>query len=434
MQKWVALFLFILSSFFIPPAFAMLNLELTHGNSGPIPISVVPFANANQSPQNISTIITDDLNHSGRFKVYDPHALTQVPSLASKVSGNYFRSLGTNNVVIGTVTALGGNQYRVNAILMDVLENNGKVIFSQNYTVTATELRAVAHHISDLIYQQLTGTRGVFSTKIAYIVVDRSQGIAHTHYQLTVADQDGYQPHSLLVSSEPIMSPSWSPNGRQLAYVSFENHRAGIYLQDVFTGERHLLSEFEGINGAPAWSPDGKRLALVLSKTGSPNVYIMDIGSRQLTQITNDFFINTEPAWSTDGHYLLYTSDRTGGPQIYQVDLKSNATTRLSFDGSYNARASYTKDGKFVAMIHRVAGVYSIALLNLDTGNVHVLTGVTANTASPSVAPNGSMILYDTFRNNRNVLGMVTADGRLQLQMPADRGDAQDPAWSPYLS
>ncbi len=412
--KILSLFVTLLALCWLPAAFGMLSMELTHGVTSAIPIAVPPFA-GEQAPgqEAIASIIGNDLKNSGRFKTQDQRA-------------------GANYAVAGSVTQV-GDQYDVNVKLIDLFQNNGQALFTQHYTVTASQWRAVAHHISDLIYEQITGTRGVFSTKIAYVVVNRAN-LANVRYDLEVADQDGYNPRPLLDSPEPIMSPSWSPNGHEVAYVSFEDQHASIYIEDVTTGARHLLTDYEGINGAPAWSPDGKQLALVLSKSGSPNIYVMDIASKHLTQVTHDIYINTEPAWSADGQSLLYTSDRGGGPQIYQINLATGSSQRLTFDGSYNARASFTRDGKYIAMIHRVDGIYSIAMQNLDTGTVQVLSGVDGNTSSPSVAPNSSMVLYDVYMNGRNMLGMVSSDGRIQLVLPARNGDAQDPAWSPFLS
>jgi TolB protein len=434
MRKLISLLLFTYTLIVPYSAFAILSMELTRGVSGAIPIAIVPFASQADAPQDVSGIVTADLQNSGRFKVYGRNALNQFPNDAANVSTDYFRSLGTDNVVVGKVTSLGGNSYQVSFQLLDMYRGSGAagVVLNKKFTVSGGEMRKLAHHISDLVYQQITGTRGIFSTKIAYVVVQRYQN-APQRYILEVADQDGYNPRPLLNSPEPIMSPSWSPNGKQIAYVSFENQRAGIYLEDVATGGRRLLSNFPGINGAPAWSPDGRKLALVLSKSGSPNIYVMDIASGRLTQVTNDFYINTEPAWSPDGRSLLYTSNRSGGPQIYQVKLAGGSISRVSYDGDYNARASYTSDGKYVAMIHRVSGVYNIAILDLDSGNMRVLNSSAGDSSSPSVAPNGSMILYDTVYGGRNVLGMVSSDGRIQLRLPARNGEAQDPAWSPYL-
>jgi TolB protein len=412
MRKLAAYILLIM---FVPcSAFAMLNMELTRGVAGAIPIAVVPFEGSAMAPQNVSTIITNDLQNSGRFKV----------------SGRQ-----SDNTVVGRVVNLGGDRYEVSFKLLDALSGSetGKPVLSKKYTVSGRELRLLSHHISDIVYQQLTGVRGIFSTKLAYVVVQRGAP-GQARYILEVADQDGYNPRPLLSSPEPIMSPSWSPNGKQIAYVSFENKQANIYTQNVTSGSRSLISHYPGINGAPSWSPDGRKLALVLSKGGSPNIYVMDLGSRSLKQITNDFYINTEPSWSPSGRSLLFTSNRSGGPQIYQATLGSGAVSRISYDGNYNARASYTPDGNHVAMIHSASGIYSIAILDLDSGTTRVLSGRTNDSASPSIAPNGSMILYDTLTGGRNVLGMVSVDGRVQLILPARNGEAQDPAWSPYLS
>jgi TolB protein len=433
MRKIISLLLLITTLILPYSVFAMLSMELTQGVAGAIPIAIVPFAtNAGDLPQDVAAVISDDLQNSGRFKVYGKSALREYPSDARQVSARYFRGLGTDQVVIGKVNSLGADRYQVSFQLLDMYQGSqaAGVVLNKSYMVSAKTLRAVSHHISDLIYQQLTGMRGVFSTKIAYVVVQRSS-TGPTRYSLEVADQDGYNPRPLLNSPEPIMSPAWSPNAKQIAYVSFENHRANIYLQEMATGARRLLTHFSGINGAPAWSPDGRKLALVLSKSGSPNIYIMDIASQNLNQLTRDFYINTEPAFSPDGRSLLFTSNRGGGTQIYQINLANKVASRVSYDGDYNARASFTRDGKSIAMIHRVSGIYNIALLDLNTGTTRVLGGTAVDSASPSIAPNGSMILYETLYGGRNVLAMVSADGRVQLRMPARNGEAQDPAWSP---
>jgi len=414
-RNLIGFLFFIVITTFSFSAHAILSMELTNGVAGAIPIAIVPFAGSDSAPQNVSAIITTDLSNSGRFKVVGKSALP-------------------DNVVVGKVNTLGSDRYQISFQLLDTYKGSGRsgIVLEKSYMVSGRELRALSHHISDLIYEKLTGTRGIFSTRMAYVVVQRSSN-APTRYVLEVSDQDGYNPRPLLHSPEPIMSPSWSPNGRQIAYVSFEKQTAGIYLHDVQNGGRRLLSSFPGINGAPAWSPDGQKLALVLSKTGSPNIYIMNIAGGGLTQLTHDFYINTEPAFSPDGKSLLFTSNRSGGPQIYQVNLASRAISRISYDGDYNARASYTRDGKTISMIHRVSGNYNIAILDLDAGTMRVLNSMVGDSSSPSVAPNGSMILYDTIYGGHSVLGMVSADGRIQLRLPARNGEAQDPAWSPYL-
>lgn len=434
MRKISSVLFFITTLLFSYSAQAMLSMELTRGQSGAIPIAVATFATPEGSTStDVSDVISHDLQNSGRFKVTSGSALSESPSDAAQVSSDYFRRLGTDNVVVGKVQAIGGGRYEVSFQLVDMFKGAGSagVVLSKKYTVSSNELRAVAHHISDLVYQHITGVRGIFSTKLAYVVVQRG-GAGANRYVLEISDQDGYNPRPILTSSEPIMSPSWSPNGRQIAYVSFEDKRAGIYVHDVASGSRRLLSAFPGINGAPSWSPDGRKMALVLSKSGSPNIYVMDVGSHQLTQLTHDFYINTEPSWSPDGRTLIFTSNRSGGPQIYQISSSGGEASRVSFDGDYNARASYTPDGAHISMIHRVSGIYKIAILDLDSGTTRILTNASGDSASPSVAPNGSMLIYDTVAGGRNVLGMVSSDGRVQLVLPARNGEAQDPTWSPF--
>jgi TolB protein len=413
-------------------AFAILSLELTRGVAGAVPIAVSPFAGG-PAGENISSVVTNDLQTSGRFKVYGRDALTNHPSSVENIEFSYFKSLPADDLVVGKVEALGGDRYQVNFQLIDVARGKDQaVLLTQKFTVPGSQLRPLAHHISDLVYQQLLGVRGVFSTRLAYVVVQRNPGA--TRYLLEVSDADGFNPQPLLNSPDPIMSPAWSPNGKQIAYVSFENQRASIYVEDVATGARHMVSQFNGINGAPAWSHDGRKLAVVLSKDGSPNIYILDLASRKLTQVTHDWSINTEPAWSPDGRTLVFTSTRGGGPQIYQLNLATNAISRVSYDGDYNARASFTSDGNHIAMLHREGGVYNIGMLDLDSGSFHLLTNTGTDDESPSIAPNGSMVLYGTLNNGRSVLGMVSSDSKVQMRLPARNGDVQDPSWSPFLS
>lgn len=441
MRKLAAISFFTLCAFFASPVFAILNLELTRGVSGAVPIAVVPFVVQGQTPpQDLSDVISSDLRNSGRFKVFGGNKLTSFPGHVSEVKFNYFRGMGADNVVIGRIQQLEGNRYQVSFQLLDVFKGkespeavNQSVVLDKKYVVPASELRPLAHHISDLIFQQITGVRGVFSTRLAYIVVQRPQG-GPTRHTLEVSDHDGYNPKPLLVSYEPIMSPAWSPDGRKLAYVSFENRHPSIYIQDVATGVRQQVSNYRGINGAPAWSRDGKKLALVLSKSGSPNIYIMDLATRQLTQLTNDYYINTEPTWAPDGRSIVFTSNRSGNPQIYQMNLATRAVTRLTYEGKYNARASFTPDGNRLVVLNQGSGMFNIGTLDLDTGIFRVLTNSSTDNESPSMAPNGSMILYGAIYNGRSVLSMVATDGSVQLRLPTRNGEVQDPAWSPFLS
>lgn len=420
---------------------ALLNLELTRGVSGAVPIAVVPFIAQGESPsQDVSHIIANDLQMSGRFKVFDRNSFPENPGDVHEVKFSYFRGIGADNIVVGKVQELGGNRYQVSFQLLDAFKGKDAsegtahaVLMTQKFTVTSDKLRTLAHHISDLIYQHITGVKGVFSTRLAYIVVQRPENGSPRHI-LEVSDIDGYNPRPLLNSPDPIMSPAWSPNGRQIAYVSFEKKHAAIYTHDVASGTRRLISEFPGINGAPAWSPDGRKLALVLSKSGSPNIYIFDLASHQLKQVTRDWSINTEPAWSPDGKHIVFTSNRSGGPQIYQLNVASGNISRVTYDGNYNARASFTRDGKHLVVLNKESNIFNIGILDLNSGIFRVLTNSGNDNESPSIAPNSSMVLYGTLYNGRNVLGLVATDGSVQMRMPARNGEVQDPAWSPFLS
>ncbi len=402
--------------------FAMLSLELTRGVSGAIPITVLPFTTQGQSPtQDIASIITNDLQNSGRFKV------------SSSSSNN------SDDIVQGKIQSLGGDSYQVSFQLLDAFRGKSSPqtaqLLNEKFTISNADARALAHHIADMVYQKITGVRGIFSTRLAYVVVQRGYNGQSSRYILEVADQDGYGPRPLLTSTDPIMSPAWSPNGKQVAYVSFENRHASIYIQDVNSGGRRLVSEFPGINGAPAWSRDGRKLAVVLSKGGSPNIYELDLGSRQLTQLTRDFYINTEPSYSPNGRNVIFTSNRSANhPQIYELNLANHAVSRITYDGSYNARPSYTPDGNHIVVLNRESGMYNIGIMDLDSGTFRVLTNSREDHGSPSIAPNGSMIVYEAYDSGRNVLGMVTTDGQVSLKLPARNGDVQDPAWSPFLS
>lgn len=431
------IFFFISSSIF-----AALDLELTQGMEGAIPIAIAPFAGQESSSpvENITTVITNDLSHSGRFKI-PVASLPQDPHDISEVNFSLWQKSGLpSNLVVGKVTPQAGGKYLVNFQLINIFAGQTRkedknfatpVLLSNQFTVNQNELRGVAHHISDLIYQQLTGDRGIFSTKIAYVLVQR---IANQQkYYLEVADQDGYGAKALLTSNQPIMSPTWSPNAKSIAYVSFEGDKDGIYMQNIFTGARHLVSQFEGMNTAPAWSPDGTKIAMVLTKTGYPKIYIKDIATGQLSQITDGFSMDTEPAWSPNGKTLIFTSDRGGGPEIYEMDLATKQIQRLTFNSQYNARGSFTPDGQSLIMLTQNGGGYDIAIQDLQTGRVTLLTS-SGNTQSPSVAPNGKMVAYSDQDQGTGILGMVSTDGKVKLRIPAGEGSVQEPAWSPFLN
>jgi TolB protein len=445
-----------------PSLQAELNIEITQGMAGAVPIAVVSEADdvsshAGISFEEIANIVRNDLRASGRFQ---PLRHNQRPKNISSTAIDHlaWQDMGVENLIIGNIEPRGPGRYTISFKLFDIFHNRaqagtavsnklqqGEVVLQASansdsdvlaaktyHGITPDRFRALGHHISDVIYERLTGVRGAFSTQIAYVVVTEVRG--RPHYRLEVADMDGYNPKTLVESKEPIMSPSWSPDGRNLAFVSFEHHRAEIFSLDVRTGQRKRLTNFPGINGAPAWSPDGQKMAVVLSKDGSPKVYVLDLASNQLEQMTRGYSIDTEPTWTQDGRSIYFTSNRGGRPQIYKVNTQNKRVARVTFNGEYNARPKITADGKYLVMIHRSKpGVFHIASQNLMNGELKILTDAKLD-ESPSLSPNGAMVLYGTKQSQRRVLGLVTIDGRGHLRLPAREGSVQEPAWSPFLS
>jgi TolB protein len=422
-------------------SYALLNLELTQGVRQALPIAIVPFAGQDnlQAPDNVAAVVGHDLSYSGQFKVADMNSLKQTPHDNQQVDFNYWQGTNNEDLVVGKVSALGGNQYQVSFQLINLYAEKTRdkqgsfaspTLLSEKFTVNQSQLRGVAHHVSDLIYKKLTGERGIFSTKIAYVLVQRD--VQPPKYSLVVSDIDGYNPRALMVSNEPIMSPAWSPSGKEIAYVSFEKDRSAIYIQNLATGSRRVVSDAQGINGAPAWSPNGNRLAFVLTKSGSPQIYIDDLANGQLTQLTDGYSINTEPNWAPDGKSIIFTSDRGGGPEIYQINLASRQVSRLTYNSPYNARASFTPGGNHIVMLTQDSNGYGAAIQNLQTSNVRVLTD-SGNVQSPTVAPNGKMVAFADHDDGVGILGMVSTDGSVKLRIPAPNGDLQEPAWSPFL-
>ncbi|KGP63848.1 translocation protein TolB [Legionella norrlandica] len=400
-----------------------LDLELTQGINSALPIAINSFG-SDAAGQEIANVIENDLTISGQFKIVSG---PQGPNSQSSVSA--LRQLGADSVVTGRVNQL-GNRIEVSFTLADAVAK-GNILLTKTFQINANQVRALAHHISDEVYQKLTGERGIFSTRIAYISVQRNGPRAR--YSLEVADADGHNPQSLLVSSEPIMSPSWSPNGKSISYVSFEKKRAEIFTVSVETGQRRLITSFPGLNQAPAWSPDGRHLAVVLSKSGTPKIYDVDLSVGTMKQLTFGNSIDTEPRYAPDGRSLLFTSGRGGSPQIYRLSLSDGQISRVTFEGNYNARASYTPDMKHIVMLHREDRQFNIGIQNTDGGPISNLT-FSGLDESPSVSPNSRLVLYATRYQDRGVLGIVSIDGRIRMRLPAREGDVQEPAWSPYLS
>lgn len=420
-------FVFFFSLFLSVAAMANLKIEITRGVDNPTAIAVVAFEQKGLPFQeDLAAIVGADLTRSGQFKVLPRASMLSTPTQASEVYFRDWRSLGMEYVLIGR-TINSGEQLVLEFELFDVTRQ--VVVVSQRLTQSLSNPRAIAHAVSDIVYQKLTGIEGVFGTKMLYVSVTGNLQTGRT-YRLLVADADGARPREVLKSKEPILSPAWSPDGKDVAYVSFESQRPAIYKQRLANAVREKLTGFKGLNGAPAWSPDGKKMAMVLSKDGNPEIYVMDLATKQLSRVTRHSAIDTEPDWMPDGKSLVFTSDRGGKPQIYKVDLASREVKRITYRGVYNAGAQVLADGKSMVMVHREEGDFHIAWQELATGRLIVLTRSSLD-ESPSIAPNGSMLLYATKHKGKGVLAAVALDGGFKYKLPSPNSDVREPAWSP---
>ena len=393
-------------------------------------IAVVPFESTGPDDAGIAPIVSFDLARSGQFDPLPTENMLSLPTRPEQVFFRDWRVLGIEYVVIGRVWEVGNGQLATVYHLLDVF--NERELLTGRLAAPADKRRDIAHRISDDVFEQITGIPGAFSTRIIYVLA-LDAGTSYARYRLELADSDGERARTLFDSTEPLLSASWSPDARRVAYVSFESGRQAIVIQDIASGARSRVAEYKGLNGAPVFSPDGNRLALVLSRDGNPEIYIKDLVSGALRRITRyPSAIDTEPSWTPDGNGLIFTSDRGGHPQIYQMDLTNSMVERLTFQGDYNARARLLPDGTHLIYVHRRNGTYHIAWQDLERDDVRVLTETSLD-ESPSIAPNGTMLIYATQDRGRGILAVVSIDGRVRYRLPSAEGDVREPAWSPYI-
>jgi len=401
---------------------AQLAIETIGAGSTQLPIAIVPFRAEGGLPQQLTPVISADLTRTGLFRAIDAGGLNPPPHEPQDVNYPTWRARGADAVVIGTVAPLPDGRYDVRFRLMDVAKQAQLAGFA--YTASREQLRLTAHKIADVIYERLTGDKGVFSTRITYVVKRGNR------YLLQVADADGQGAQTVLQSNEPIISPSWSPDGTRIAYVSFEQKKPVVYVQSLTTGARRAVANFWGSNSAPAWSPDGKRLAVVLTKDGGSQIYLIGADGGEPVRLTRSTAIDTEPNFSPDGQLILFTSDRGGSPQIYGTSVAGGEARRLTFEGSYNVSPRFNPDGKSFTFIQRNGGRFNVAVQDLTSRQVQVLTDGSLD-ESPTFAPNGRMILYATEVRGRGILAAVSSDGRVKQRLTVDAGDVREPAWGP---
>ena len=401
---------------------AALTIETVGSGGAQFPIAVVPFRAESSARQPLTPVIGADLVRSGVFRLIDPGGVNPPPVEPQEVNYETWRARGADAVVIGSVTPTADGRYEVRFRLMDVAKRTQLAGYA--YSASAAQLRHTAHKIADVIYETLTGDKGVFATRIVYV---SKKGA--TRYELQVADADGHGDQTILTSTEPIISPAWSPDGNQIAYVSFEQKKPVVYVQSLVTGQRRAVANFWGSNSAPAWSPDGRRLAVTLTKDGGSQLYVVNVDGSGVTRLTRTSSIDTEANFSPDGQLLIFTSDRGGSPQIYGMPAGGGEARRLTFEGTYNVSPRFSPDGKSFTFIQRNGGRFNVAIQDLATRQVQVLTDGSLD-ESPSFSPNGRMILYATSQGGRGILSAVSSDGRVKQRLTSD-SDVREPAWGP---
>lgn len=411
-----------------------LEIDIVNGREAAIPIAIVPFAweaAAMPDQTQIDQVVRADLNRSGQFRALRKEDVVELPARGGDIKFPTWKMLKQDYIVVGRVLAAEGG-YRVEFELHDVLKQ--QLLLAVAFPARPGEFRTVSHQIADVIYEKILGVRGAFFTRIAYITAKR-QGEGKYEYAIWIADSDGFNPQKIVWNNEPFLSPAWSPDGRSLAYVSFE--RLGghtIYIHELATGARRLVTSYKGINGAPAFSPDGSTLALTLSKSGNPEIYTLNLASNSLTQLTRHFSIDTEAAWMPGGNSLLYTSDRSGKPQIYALPASGGTPERITSVGEYNARVTPSYDGRLLAMVQGNRNVYRIAVVDRERGGAGAVRLISPGPLdeSPSFAPNASMVLYAAREGNRGVLYAASVDGSVRQRLALPDGDVREPAWGPF--
>jgi len=404
-------------------SFAQLRVEITGVGSQQFPIAIAPFAREGQVPVEIESVVRADLARSGLFRIVDAGATPIAENAA--VSLPDWKARGADALAIGSVTRLADGRFDVRFRLLDTIRQGQ--LDGLSYVSPASDLRLTAHRIADRIYEKLTGERGVFATRIAYVVQT-----SRNAWELHIADADGANSQSALRSREPIISPAWSPDGSRLAYVSFETGKPVVYVHTVATGARKAVANFRGSNSAPAWSPDGKTLAVTLTREGNSQVFLMDADGGNVRRLTTSSGIDTEPSFSPDGQSIYFTSDRGGGPQVYRMPAKGGGAQRVTFNGDYNISPRLSPDGKLLAYVGRRGGQFKVHVLDLASGQETPVTD-TVRDESPSFAPNGRMLLYATEVNGRGILASASVDGRVRTRLSGPSGDIREPTWGPFI-
>jgi len=429
LRKFLVLFIPII--FCVNIAQSELTIRITQGTSKQTPIAIVPFeldVDSNEKFLDIPNIVTRNLERSGRFKAIPREDMLQKPSTGADVDFDDWSILGIEVLIVGRITQIGNDQYSIQFQLFDIFR--GEQILGYRMSANQSSFKYVAHRIADMIFEKITGIKGVFSTQVAYVTADGESD--DRFYKLVISDSDGENERIILESNDPIMSPAWSPDSRQLAYVSFEGNLSSIFIQTLRTGNRRKISDRIGINGSPAFSPDGRKLVLTLSNTdGNLDIHTLDLTTRKISRLTTNRSIDTEGTWSPDGSEIYFTSDRGGSPQIYKISSVGGVPSRITFEGNYNARPRLSPDGKKLAMVHLRDGKYQIGIIDIEKRSLLVLsTG--SQDESPSFSPNSDTLIYATRQDGLGFLETVTADGLIRQRLASQLGNVREPVWSPF--